>query len=451
MKTVRLTDDLKALGVSIQDRAPTEDDLVNIAAEQGLSVGKTLLLLLKHQWETRSRASDVHGPGQDGNDGGLAHGPELRNRPNTDALYALVRQVTGNSRIDREDFEDLVGHMVLAELYRRSVSSPEVERIEESWLKDRRLHDEAETQEQRDRLSERQLEWRLGREELGDVCAATDVQLRMNARVDHEFLNVFGDEYVALREQQASVEGLSQRIALKSRRADATYDEIERMMQEREEHRARQLTDLKRDNLPFPREMLPMAPIAIISPEEMAERKKQCRDLAVEIWCLAHDDRLARHPDFEKLTDGQRRKLRQYLSYVQRTRKGALMAPPGTIGFSEPSPEDLAWIRDRVRSVLEEAGVDLDVALLPQGETIEERIEWYEREIAYLQEDIETARAELVAAVEDTDVAERRQILASTDEEREGIRAQMKEKTRQLEEEARRLEVELGQLFEEAA
>jgi hypothetical protein len=177
--------------------------------------------------------------------------------------------------------------------------------------------------------------------------------------------------------------------------------------------------------------------------EEMDEYEKECKKLLRKIWRLTHPDRIEQ----EKFTPEQKKKLRAYFEEaVPYQDRGTL--DDEEVALSMRSLEALRDLLAKVEAVWKSMGIDCNEQSVIQGETLKEQYAWLDARIIALEEESGQVRAELMAAVNDPENMEMVACMASS-EQIDRITEEMSTKFAWYDEQNKRLEQRLGELFGE--
>ena len=128
---------------------------------------------------------------------------------------------------------------------------------------------------------------------------------------------------------------------------------------------------------------------------------RECKKVLRAIRKLLHPDRLAQDPVYGKLTGAQKEKLTGMLHKALEVRPEELIYPKGFALHEFRSLEALKRALGRVEAILNNPGVDLDEQKEIQGDTLPEKLAWLEKENAFLEDEVDAARAQLRALAED--------------------------------------------------
>ena len=180
--------------------------------------------------------------------------------------------------------------------------------------------------------------------------------------------------------------------------------------------------------------------------EDPEAYRRECKRVLRELWRLLHPDKLEQNSAYAKLTEEQKK-------FLDNLGKQILAIKPSELGhpetFWESKHRSLESLQDalaKVKAILEAAGLDVDVGLIPRGESLVEQLEWYEKSIERLEREIDSIKAELKALAEDEDIRRKQSILAQP-ELHEKVKANLLERADKYREEADKLEAELASLF----
>lgn len=180
--------------------------------------------------------------------------------------------------------------------------------------------------------------------------------------------------------------------------------------------------------------------------EEVNDIKSLCKKLLRQIWKLTFDDVLKQNLKYDQLTENQKLKLRQLFDETI-TIKKQLGIPNGFFGFNNLTAQTLQTILDRVKIILENAGIDTSsIEYSIQGSSIEEQILWLERENEKLENELIMLQAKFRALVENGNVRTKGRILQ--DESIHGkVIQDYKEELEKQEKEIKKLKKQYDSMF----
>lgn len=449
MKTTLLRDELKELlsarpDLSTSFRSKSDwsrDELIGLCRELHLRPECALLLALKNEWERHCADAGLDDPPE----GDVTAKSDFK--PDATRLFGAFRKEGLAGGVTEEAFDKLVREMVLEQLHLASVDSPEFEAFLDRREATAGLLSEA-TPEQQARHATAYGAWVLASEELEDLCLAIERQRVGGARTTQEFMSRMGEVFLRLQREANRVMSLERRLELKEADPTLTPEALDRLVADQESQAAAALERLRlMKEFRIPAVPLPVDGVPAISFEEAADYERKVKGVLRKLRLLLHPDRLTSHPSFEKLTARQKEILKSLWNMASTIRPEDLAYAPGQIGYAARTYQVLHAALQRALVILETAGIDTDACLIPQGDTIEERIAWYERELERLELDIVGARAELKQLLDDPVVEERRAILTMSPKQQEKIIDRMRTKTREYHQQAEALEARLEELF----
>lgn len=451
---------------------PPLPDMARFCLFMHLDIYRTMAVLLKAEWE-RFFAHDVNGwRAADGTnltdilldaDEHALREALVRFQPKSDDLYALLadlacRYAPAQNRSCPGDTPFLEGHtpstiaalvneMLMGRYHFHSVESAELAHFTAQARKEFVLLVEGTGEQQRTYPVEK-ARWVSLRQELEDLYLLIENQRLKNAHTRRQWLSIFGKEEIDLMEAALDYERSDIRYNLKMANREWNREDIEQYIEDEEIKRQLELSRLKTDAA--------LAPHLVTQPGEQGmsgkgvepdRYMKECKTVLRQIRRLLHPDKLMHHPSYKHLTDGQKERLQEMLLSALEVRPEELGYPEGYLLHDMRSLEGLKSALSRVEAILGNPGIDTDERLTIKGETLPEKLEWLQKEVRVLEDEILGAKAELQALFEDDDTVIKRAVLndpASHDKVKDDFRA----RAAQLRIDTERLQKAFNALFE---
>jgi len=438
------------VGKNLSELLQEEDKMEEALSRFNPDTRELLSLLLDHAnidiTRTKSRL------GQD-----TGHGLQTIDTVVEDLMEKLPQYGVGwliEARYSPDAFDTLVQTMLLNKMHWVATESGELHHFKKHAVEEIAVCTQGTD-------GERHSYWRLNQARIQLLMNLDDVYLQVegirlqNEATHRKYLSVFGEHEIALREASFRRYELEQRILLKRADPKLSSDELDEQIQQKIDEMIRQLDELK-DAAQFAtlmdekNQIWGEAAQALgfskpLADEDKAAYIEKCKKILRKIYLLIHPDRLKNDPVYEDLTSKQRKELEDILNRVLEIKGSDL--PPGTFIESRyRSPAALQEILDRVRSILENAGINLDPGLEIKGDTLPERLEWLEKSIDLVEGYIRSAKLELQALMSDEDIQQKRSIISNEDKH-DDIKKEMEEQTGQYRKMAEELEAELRELM----
>jgi hypothetical protein len=266
-----------------------------------------------------------------------------------------------------------------------------------------------------------------------------------NGYIMREFLKMFGNAYVELKEQIVQVLILKRRMMLKDAHPEWSRKEVEETVNELERNEEKEIERLK-----YSAKMADLVDDVktggTMDDETLNEYKKKVKKVLKEIYFLLHPHRLMHNPDFQKLTDKQKQHLQKLWDKVMEIKQHDLRYPEGTVGHYMHSLENLLSILDKGKKVLIHSGLEINVGYIITGNTIGERIEWLNNEIQQLEKDIQNTKEEILTLKNNKDILEKKAALACPSKH-DQVREEMLKRAEEYRKEAIELEKQFEFLF----
>lgn len=372
--------------------------------------------------------------------------------PDLEAVFGLVERygaMASSEGYTLRTFGAMANEMLKRRLQYGPVESPEIREFAREQHEQTSLLRTGSAREQDEFwLLYRSWQERLSRlDEVLIACESLRVRI---AETDRQWLAVFGDVEVRLREQALRCEEMRERIRRKRANRRLTRDDLDKAMRERVTADALELEDLGHRVALSPLWAKRFHDGTVTSPEEIHEYQKACKSVVRRIFHLTFSDRLEQHPRYRQLTDRQKANLRAAFDRAR-------AAKPDDVGWDDRdlrsgvrSLEGLLQVLGEVEHDLEFAGIDVDYRLTMQGATLAERMEWLGNQSVRATQETSAAQSELSILRQrlESESAQKAAILASRDRH-PGVRADILKEVEAFRWIGDGLVAQLDQLFNE--
>ena len=428
-------------------------DLVRLGVFLHLDLYRTTLLMLKGLWEDFF-AHEMDWPNKDLyeilRDEQNAKRVKQGFNPDIAALYEVFKEesdMLSESGYDLKSFGILVNEMIVADLHRVSVTSPEIESFAQRKKHEKELLKNS-TKELEELFWVKQMTWLQFINELSENLYLHENINVEKANIMHRWYAMYGKEYIKMKEEATRRELLQNKIALKKDNIDMTMEELDQKLNKFIKETSENMEKTKYDVsvAEFIEQPPPEGPV---DPILIGEIQKQCKEALKEAFFVIHPDgrRIRYSEEDDLLTDTQRESLDDLWHNLMKVKKAQVGFAPGQIGYNHRDLSEILNILAEGKAILEIAGIDTDRHLVIQGETIEEQIKWLEDSIAKLEASIKEIKADIVFASEDKDIKEKRSSLEASPEEQAKLKKKMLDLAEQYKAEADELEDYLKYLF----
>ncbi|MFZ2955883.1 MAG: hypothetical protein WA705_03170 [Candidatus Ozemobacteraceae bacterium] len=138
--------------------------------------------------------------------------------------------------------------------------------------------------------------------------------------------------------------------------------------------------------------LLRETPMPTIPPASIAAWESTMKSTLFRVWKQVHPDVLERHPRFRNLSADQRGIIEDLQHRLSQMKTNDLTGKQFTPESRNEFLETLEAIALKVEKILQNAGIDLNVDLLPSGDSLTTRVEWLEKEIPRLETGIRNVR-----------------------------------------------------------
>ncbi len=448
---------------------PPMEDIIRFGIFMHLDWYRILALALKNEWE-HYFAHEVKSWRANKGDRLIdvifdADEQEIRNarrsfNPDGEQIFKLLLSFALSSSLEQETIDEslsfpkhisidsflmIVQEMILGGYYRGAHNSPELNLFISQKQQEHRMLTLGTPEQQREFELEKS-RWIQMKGEIEDLYFHIESQRLRNAHTKREWLSIFGNEEVTLMEAIIRYEAIDSRYNLKRANPDWTRSDIEQQVAHEEVSRGRELRDLRTDAAIAPHLIRNFEGGTGGGNEELTAYVQQCKYVLRTIRKLSHPDQLEHNPAYRKLTETQKEKLTTMLLTSLEIRPEELGWPEGYVLHDMRSLDGLNNVLSRVKAILGNPGVDIDESLQIQGETIPDKLEWLITENTFLDEEIDSAKAELQALAEDDETRKRRSIL-DFPENHDTIINDFRKRTDDYLRKAERLETDFETLF----
>lgn len=269
-----------------------------------------------------------------------------------------------------------------------------------------------------------------------------------NERVRRRFMSgELGLVYVRFQEIASKLDRVKAMIELKRSNPELTEDEV----WSRAEQLARAFNETLESMKRFPAWVAPLEAIPEGLPplnvRDREELKRRYGRTLRRAFLTVHIDLLVQDPAYSRLTPVQKDRLEALYQDVLRVSDSELAAPTWSFEYTHRALDFLERVIQEATAILQFAGLNVDAFFVPQGNTFEEQMAWFERQCSLIENDIESSRAAILALAEDSHVAEMRQMLALSPRRLEEVSKEIEKRTREYEKEAEKLQEELDRMF----
>jgi hypothetical protein len=427
-------------------------DLVRLSVFLHMDLSHTLALMLKGLWEDFF-AHKMGWPGQ----GELikilynqeeAEAMKHNFNPDTKDLFHIFEEngkLVSAAGYTQQNFDTLVQEMIAANLHLVANNSSELQAFAERTMKERELL-KSSTREQEEAFWIAKCIWLELHEKLGETLLTLEKQRLENANTTHRWLSIFGDAYFELREQEFRCGDLRRRIDIMETDIEMPREGLDKKVAEIEAEKQKELEKL-RFEISLARYIHRLSPTGMVDPEEFNEYQRECKRVLREIYRLIYPDKLRYNQSYDKLTVNQKKYLGELWYRVMEIKPVELGYAPGQVGYDNRALPAILDILAEAKVILENAGIDTDVRMIIQGETIGEQLNWLENEIENLEQDIKNVKVELEVLLEDKEIEEMRSLLECSPEQQDTYKSKLLELAEQKRAEADELEAYLESLF----
>ena len=439
------------------------NDIIHLGYSLRLDIYKTLLLVLKVLWEKFLSTQEIQSEGADEDKFSLLTREEAlagKFQPDVTRIYFAFQKVyqenlTGSQSLeyidelrygdyDEKILGSLIQEILLNRLYFFSINSETVEVFIHKKKDEQRILKQANEKKQQEYWIVKCV-WIELQEELSELLMLLESSRLQNGYIMREFLKIFGNAYVELKEQIIRVLSLKRRMMLKDAHPGWSKEEIEKTVKKIERDEEKEIEKLKYSarmaNL-----VEDLKAEGTMDTENLNEYKKKVKKILKEIYFLLHPHRLMHNPDFHKLTMKQKEHLKKLWDKVMDIKQHDLRYPEGTVGHYMHSLDNLLSVLDKGKKILAHSGLEINVGYIIIGDTIDEKIEWLNREIEQLEKDNQNTKEEILTLKNNKDILEKKAALTCPSKHTQ-VKEEIIKKAKAYKKEALELEEQFESLF----
>jgi hypothetical protein len=307
------------------------------------------------------------------------------------------------------------------------------------------------TQEEQDSLWRKRCIWQMLLDNLDDVYIEIENTRLKNAETEQDYLRLFGQDIIQQTELEAEIYLLEMQIALRRINPDISEEELEKKILEKEQELQNQLHELKLKEAYSQETSLMEAWQQMGVPMEKSkldEEKDLCKKEIRAIRKLVHPDILMNNPVYQDLSQEQKDELEEILLDSLKISFSELGYPPSFAYHDMRSLEGLRQVRRRVETILKMTHIQVDLQYQIEGENIIEQINWLEKEIIFIENQINAAKGQLTGMLTNPEIQAMKVLLQ--DESKQKLFAeQMRLRIDELQAKKDKLNKELETLLKE--
>lgn len=434
---------------------PPLRDIVRIAAFFNQDFYAAVHLGLKSEWErwfSREMGHRMAYSDEGGKilfDGGEVDVQGLLLKPDTQTLFELLEEHGGQASragYDSRAFDALVHDMIMHQLHWSANDSKSLADFS-ACMREERQEVTAGTPEEQEKFWIAKCIFAEKKEEHAQHLVLMEDRRKENSNIFLRYLKIFGAEDTLLREHIDRCKLLEMKVFHKENEPGLSSEEVEQRVAEDAEKFYREQEEM-RGEFRLAQTMEPMEGGVPVDAETMSAMERTRKKVLANLWMLLHPDRLHQHLDYSKLTQVQKDYLDELWHRVMTLRDEDRCADPRAWEYNHVTVQRLQGALVEAQTILANAGIEVRVNLIPQGKTLGEKLEWLEKAIFRLEEEILDLKAQLNALRQNPRIREI-QALLKRPEQHEKIREEMRAKAEEYRLTGDELEARLGALFQE--
>lgn len=414
MKNVSFKEDFKK--ITGKEPPPLTDSricekIIQVCRQEGAGFHQGLALALKAEWESAG-----------GNGGRRQHetqpGGEVQIRNpgskfplDAAALFEVFECADGGwasaSGYNFEQFNVLVRQMLVARLHLCSAAGPEMFRFTECALQEKALFAREDKQEIERQFLFYKERWLLLQDELGECLLSLErIRLR-NANINREWMGIFGGAYARYLEAEYRLEIYRKKTLLLDANPGMTAKGLEEKLHEIMKADIKHIEAVRLEAVLARAGFSPSPAGTGASYEELKEHRQISKRILREIYLLIHPDALAQQAAYHALTENQKEQIQNLWHEVMKLNEDELGFDYNCLGGTYRAIPILLDKLELAKTILENAGIDMDPRLVIRGDTAAQRIQWLQASIRTLECAVLSAQAEHKLLLENEEIDER--------------------------------------------
>ena len=358
--------------------------------------------------------------------------------------------IASSAGYSRENFKTLLDAFFLENLLYSPNASKKVQNFSQYQ---QMLIDQARfgTQDEQDALWSKRCTWQMLLDNLDDIYIEIENTRLKNAETEQDYLRLFGQDIIRQTELEADIYLLELKISLLRIDPNLSKEELEKKILEKEEELQNQLHELKLKEAYSQETSLMEAWQQMGVPMEknkLEEEKELCKKEIRAIRKLVHPDILMNNPEYRNLSQEQKDELEEILLDSLKISFSELGYPPSFAYHDMRSLEGLRQVRRRVETILKMTHIQVDLQYHIEGENISEQINWLEKEILFIENQINSAKGQLTGMLASSEIQAMKTLLRDENKQKT-FAEQMKFHIEELQAKKEKLEKELDSLTKE--
>ncbi len=364
-------------------------------------------------------------------------------------LFEEHWRMASSAGYDRSSFATLVENLFMENLLVYPNHSPKIEIFGEAQTKLMTQVQHGTPQDQ-DALWRKRGRWQTLLEALDEVYVAIENTRLKNAEIEQAYLRRFGRQLILQTELEMTVRLLGLTLSFILANPDISDEDLAEKIRQTQAEQEKDLADLRL------REAQAQANAALqawtdlgmpMDPEALEKEKENCKQEIRAIRKMVHPDILMNNPVYQDLSEDQKNELHEILLDALKIKPSELGYPPNFAYHDMRSLEGLRQVRKRVEAILKMHHIRIDLQYQIQGETVQEQIRWLTAEITLLENQINAAKGQLTAMLNDETVQRKAELLRNP-KKQPVFSARMEERIITLTAERNRLEQQIAALRE---
>ena len=393
----------------------SNDSSISVGEENALSFIEMAALDLQAAWHrfvSQENNANSKAAGKSSAKGGPGEYDELRTRlsdfkPDMTKIFQELDSPNGvlrKSGYDKKAFNVVQDSMLIAEFHKYSIPSAALSAFDRQEKEIMMMIADSSPELKKAFFSERDSLNKLKMEE-DELSSSMAERTLKNAALNQEYFRVFAELILKYNKESLRCSDLSIQLDLK--------DKFPKLSREQLEIKAAQCDEIaqssevlkqieaylsKRLNGRIGHESMRQAPEAV----KKAAKKKYGR-LAKDckaVWKLVHEDRLLNNRNYKLLSPEDKQFLSDLSCILPRGTTEDLGSPKMFHRFDFHSVEGLKAVLNRVRVILNNAGIDCRYDMLISGNNLEEKLDFLRIEIRRLNKSNKSMKAQSEAQLE---------------------------------------------------
>lgn len=307
------------------------------------------------------------------------------------------------ARYDINAFSDLLSRIIEQELHIKSDNKGINDFIIIELQYNKALRES--TTQQKEIFFQKRIEYVTLKTKVDDQLYDLETLKKQKELLNQNFFNTFAELLFELEGLKLEHEILGKRKEIKEKFPDLPENEIQTKAEELLENAKNDLITTMENKIRA--EVMLSEGGRVATKQEIDDYFKKSKETLTRIKLLLHPDKLIHNPGYHKLSEGQKKVIKELGVKVFEIKKDELATPSVFVGYSNRSLDVLNKMLETVMTIFEFAGMDVENYVI-KGNSLEERILWLENEISVLNKILREIKDEVFILINDEEFVNRR-------------------------------------------